>query len=330
MEQKPIAVVTGASGFVGSHLAEKLIQEGYHVKCIIRKSSNLRWIKDLPVEIIDCGLYDVSRLQQVFESAQYIYHVAGVVKAKKPEGYTAGNVESTRCILEAALSAKDTLKRIVIVSSQTACGPSPGETLIDENFPCNPISNYGRSKKSQEILAASYFDRLPITVCRPPAVYGERDTEIFIFFNTYAKGLTTTIGFDRKVVSLIHVADLVNGLYLAAISSNSQSQTYFITSEEIYTWEEIIDVTAKVLGRRAFRVKVPHPIVYTIAAVAQFISYFQKQAATLNIEKARDITRHAWVCSAEKAKRDLGYKQQISLEEGIRRTIGWYKSMKWI
>lgn len=327
---KPIAIVTGASGFVGSHLVDKLIEKGYTVKAIIRSSSSLKWLKDKPVEIIDCGLYDIQKLANAFAGASYIYHVAGVVKAKKVEGYYHGNVEATKCILEAALLQKQSIKRVLIVSSQTAAGPSPNAKMVTEHDVCEPITTYGKSKLAQEKLCAGYMDKLPITICRPPAVYGERDTEIFIFFNTYSKGITTTIGFDRKVISLIHVTDLVNGLHLAATSDKGIGQTYFITSEHIYTWDEIIEVTAKALGKKAIRFKVPHSIVYLIAAVAQFIAMFQKAAATLNIEKARDITRHAWICSPAKAIEELGFHQQISLADGIKRTLDWYKKEGWI
>ncbi len=334
MNETKTALVTGANGFVGSHLVDLLLKENFNVKCLVRKSSNLRWLEGKNVEIITCGLFDKEGLTKAFEGVEYIYHVAGVVKSKKPEGYYKGNVEATQNILETALKYKDNIKRVLIVSSQTAAGPSPAFNPIDETHPCTPITNYGRSKKAEEELAHTYFDRLPITICRPPAVYGERDTEIFIFFNSYWKGVTTTIGFGKKEgkkqISLIHAKDLVHGMYLAATNPNSIGQTYFISSEKLYTWEEIIDVTSRVMHKRAIVFKVPHAIVYTIAAVAQFISLFQKQAATLNIEKARDITQAAWICSTQKAVKELGYKQNISLDKGIEETIAWYKKEGWL
>jgi dihydroflavonol-4-reductase len=334
MNETKTALVTGANGFVGSHLVDLLLKENYKVKCLVRKSSNLRWLEGKNVEIITSGLFDKEGLVRAFEGVDYIYHVAGVIKSKKPEGYYKGNVEATQNILEAALNYKDKIKRILIVSSQTAAGPSPAFELIDETHPCAPITNYGKSKRAEEELVQTYFDKLPITICRPPAVYGERDTEIFIFFNSYWKGVTTTIGFGKKEgqkkLSLIHAIDLVRGFYLAATNPNSKGQTYFISSEEVYTWERIIAVTSKVMNKKAIVFKVPHCIVYTIAAVAQLISVFQKQAATLNIEKARDITQSSWTCSTEKAVKELGYKQNISLEQGIEETIAWYKKEGWL
>jgi dihydroflavonol-4-reductase len=330
MDKQSIAVVTGANGFVGSHLVDYLLEKNYNVRCIVRKSSNLKWLKDKDVEIFDCGLKDKDGLRKAFSKAEYIYHVAGVVKSKKPEGYFEGNVETTRTLLETALEFKDSIKRFLIVSSQTASGPSQLSKPVNEDSPCNPITTYGRSKFAQEELAKTFMETLPITICRAPAVYGDRDTEIFIFFQTFSKGLMTSIGLNDKQVSLIHVTDLVRGLYLAAVSEKAIGQIYFITSLKYYTWKEVGEVTSKVMNKKPLKVKVPHFIVYIIAAIAQFFSLFSSKAATLNIEKAKDITQPAWICDYRKAFNDLGFKEELTLEEGIRRTVDWYRKMKWI
>lgn len=330
METKEIAVVTGASGFVGSHLVDLLLSKGYNVRCIVRNSSNLKWLDGKPVEIHKCGLFDKEGLKQAFKNANYIYHVAGVVKSKKPEGYIQGNVEATRTLLDVALENKESLKRFIYVSSQTSVGPSHSIEAVNETVEMNPITNYGRSKKAAELMVHTYMDKLPITICRPPAVYGERDTEIFIFFQTFSRGLFTTIGMKDKTVSLIHVSDLVNGFYLAAINEKAVGQTYFISSEKLYNWETVGRVTSEVLGKKALHIKVPHFLVYTIAAIAQFFAMFSCKPATLNIEKASDLIQEFWTCDTSKAVRELGYRQETSLEEGIKRTIGWYKENKWL
>jgi nucleoside-diphosphate-sugar epimerase len=330
MENKPIAVVTGANGFVGSHLVDVLIANGFIVRCIVRDSSNLRWLEGKNVEIIKCGLFNKDDLSKALTDAAYVFHVAGVVKAKTEEGYFNGNVETTRTLLEAALENKNSIKRFLVLSSQTVTGPSLDGRAVTEQTDCKPITTYGRSKYEQEKLALSYSDRLPVTICRAPAVYGERDTEIFIYFQNFAKGLTTTIGFDKKILSLIHAIDLAEGLYKAAVSENTIGEIYFISSEKFYSWAEINTITSKVLNRKVIKIPVPHFLVYTIAAVAQFFSMFSSKAATLNLEKAKDIVQHAWICDTSKAMREFGYKQNISIEEGIKRTVNWYKEMKWI
>ena len=330
MQTQEIALVTGANGFVGSHLVDYLLSKGLKVRCLVRKSSNLKWLDKKDVEIFDSGLSDKEGLRKAFRDVNYIFHVAGVVKSKTRDGYFKGNVETTRNLLEVALENTLTIKRFLMVSSLTVSGPSTEGNPVNEETSCNPITTYGQSKLEQERLVLSYKDKLPITICRAPAVYGERDTEIFIYFQTFSKGLTTTIGFNKKELSLIHAVDLVEGIYLAAVSEKAKGEIYFIGSEKYYTWQEINSITAKVLNKKPIIIKVPHFLVYAIASVAQFFAIFSSKPATLNIEKAKDITRQYWTCDTSKAMRDLGYRQKISIEDGIKRTCDWYKQMKWI
>jgi dihydroflavonol-4-reductase len=330
MSSKQIAVVTGANGFVGSHLVDYLITKNFEVRCVVRKSSNLQWLQGKDVKIFDCGLFDKEGLREAFKDANYIFHVAGVVKAKDEEGYFKGNVEATKVLLDVAAEVKEQIKKFVIVSSQTVSGPSNDGKPVTEDMKPNPLTTYAKSKLKQEQVALSYKDIFPVTICRAPAIYGERDTEIFIYFQVFNRGLTTMIGFDKKELSLLHVADLAEGLYLAAISDKSNGEIYFISSEKFYNWDEVGEITSKVLGKKAFRIRIPHFIVFIIAVFAQFFAMFSSKPATLNIEKAKDLTQRYWICDTSKAMRELGYRQKVSVEEGIKRTCEWYKQMKWI
>ncbi|NWG27940.1 MAG: NAD(P)-dependent oxidoreductase [Ignavibacteriaceae bacterium] len=330
MNDKQIAVVTGANGFVGSHLVDYLLTKNFEVRCIVRKSSNLQWLKEKEVKIFDCGLFDKEGLREAFINVNYIFHVAGVVKAKDEAGYFKGNVESTKVLLDVASEFKDKIKKFVVVSSQTVSGPALNGKPVNEDMKPNPLTTYARSKLKQEQIALSYKNIFPVTICRAPAIYGERDTEIFIYFQVFNRGLTTMIGFDKKELSLLHVADLAEGLYLAAISEKANGEIYFISSEKFYTWDEVGAITSKVLNKKAFRIRIPHFMVFIIAAIAQFFAVFSSKPATLNIEKAKDLTQRYWICDPSKAMRELGYKQKVSIEEGIKRTCDWYKKMKWI
>jgi len=327
---KNISVVTGASGFVGSHLVDKLLAEGHHVKCILRNTSSKRWLENKPVEIINCGLFDKEALKKVLKDADYLFHIAGVVKSKTEEGYYKGNVESTRVLLDVLCEVNTTIKKVLISSSLTACGPTLDGQPKTEEMPEYPITTYGRSKLAQEELAKKYMNRLPISILRLHAVYGERDTEIYQVFKTYKMGIMTLVGFDDKKLNLIHVADAVNGIYLASQSEKSKGQIYFLASEEIYNWITISNAISKAFGRGAVRVRFPHFLVYTVAAFAQFFSMFSSKAATFNLEKARDFVQPAWTCDVSKAMSDLGFRQTVSLEGGMKRTIEWYREMKWL
>jgi dihydroflavonol-4-reductase len=185
MSEKSIAVVTGANGFVGSHLVDYLLTKDFEVRCIVRKSSNLQWFDGKDLKIYDCGLFDKNGIREAFKNANYIFHIAGVVKAKNEDGYLKGNVEATKVLLEVADEMRDKIKKFVVVSSQTVSGPAEKNKPVTEEMVPNPLTTYARSKLKQEQLTLSFKDKFPVTVCRAPAIYGERDTEIFIYFHVF-------------------------------------------------------------------------------------------------------------------------------------------------
>lgn len=323
-------LVTGGTGFVGSHLVDHLLEKNYSVRCLIRKSSDTKWLTGKPVEFVYGDLFDAEALREAVSGVDYIYHSAGVTKAKTKEGYYNGNSVGTRNLLDATLRHNPGLKRFVHISSQAAVGPSESSTPITEDRAANPLTTYGKSKWQAEVECRKMFDKLPVTIVRPPVVYGERDKDVFEFFNTYSKGLQPMVGFNEKLVSMIHAVDLVRGIVMAGESDRSKGETYFITSSELYGWKQIGEATRQVMNKKALRVRLPEFLVYVIAAFAEFFSFFSSQPALINFEKAKDMVQDYWTCSHEKAKRDLGFVQQISLENGIRRTVEWYRMQGWL
>lgn len=330
MENKKIAVVTGGTGFVGSHLVDLLITKNFEVRCIIRKTSSLKWLEGKNVKIYNSGLFDKTGLAEVLKDADYLFHVAGVVRSKTKEGFFKGNVETTKNLLEVISELNNKIKRVVIVSSLTACGPSKnGKPVTEETVP-QPITTYGKSKLAEEKLAQEYMKKIPITICRAPAIYGEREADIYAMFKGVSKGVMTLVGFNNKKLSLIHGRDFVNGLYLSAISEKAKNQIYFISSEEIYDWSQVSDAMEKAVGKKAFRLKIPHSIIYIVGGISHIANYFSSKPATFNFEKAKDFVQESWTCDTSKAIRDIGYTQQISLEDGMKSTADWYKEHKWL
>ena len=324
------ALVTGASGFIGSHLVELLIKHGYTVRCLLRTTSSTAWLKGLDVDIVYGDIFDSAALRAAVQGVDYVYHSAGLTKARKKEEYFHANTDGTRMMLEAATTVNPGLKRFVFVSSQTAAGPSPTATPITEDAPCHPITTYGRSKRAAEGIVLGAQAKIPVTIVRPPAVYGPRDKDIFEFFRTMRNGLQPVVGFREKFVSLVHVSDLVRGILLAGESTASVGQVYFISSTTVYGWQQIGRITREALGRRAVTVNIPAWGVYTISAFAEFFSLFGSKPALINFEKAKDMVQNYWTCDSGKAKRDFGYEQQIGIEQGIRETLDWYVANGWM
>jgi dihydroflavonol-4-reductase len=323
-------LITGATGFIGSHLTEELQRRGHTIRCLIRKNSNLEWIKHLPVEYIEGDYSDIDSLKNAVADIDQIYHAAGVTKSKTKEGYFNGNHISTRNLLQAVLASNKNLKRFIQISSGTATGPSNDGNPIKEDAPLHPITTYGISKMEAEKECLRLMDKIPITIVRPPAVYGPRDKDVFEFFNTINKGLQPMVGFKDTYVSLIHVKDLINGIILAGEHNKSVGQTYFISSERYYNWKELGQLTARIMNKKVLRLRIPKPFIYVIATIAEFTSLFSNKPALINLEKARDMVQDAWIFSVEKAKRELGFRETLSIEVGITGTVNWYREHGWL
>lgn len=328
--QQPVAAITGSNGFVGSHLVDFLLAKGFRVKCIVRGSSSLHFLKDKPVELCNCGLNDVAALHEVFADVNYIFHLAGVVKAKDEEGFFKGNVELTKNVLEAAIGLPG-IQRIVVTSSLAAAGPGAKDEVLDETKPCHPVDPYGRSKLQQEELCHRYDDRLPITIIRPPVVYGERESEVLQYFQSVNRRIRPIVGvFGKKRLSMIYVGNLMEGMYRCAVTPAAKGQTYYFADAEQYDWGMIGSLAAKYLNKRALAVRIPHLLVYMVAAVNHAWGKLRNRAMMLNLNKVPQMLAPSWMCSYEKAKRELGYEPVVSVEEGFRRTFEWYKKEKWL
>lgn len=324
------AFITGATGFVGSHLADKLLAKNYDIYCLKRKTSSLKWLEGKNVNYIDGDLFSNEVLRKTIKDMDYVFHVAGVVKAKTKEGFYKGNYEATKNLLEITNEVNPHIKKFVFISSQAAAGPTLTDKPTDENTIPEPITTYGITKLKAEQEVEKYAGKFPVTIIRPPAVFGPRDTEILIYFKTFSKGLNSVIGFDAKYLSLVYVEDLADGIVLAAEKDIANGQKYFICMDKAYNWDEIGSVTSKLLGKRAIKIRLPHSVVYSVGYLAELFSTFSKNPATLNVEKCKDITQLKWVCSNEKAKRELGFEAMYSLEEGFKKTIDWYRKAGWI
>jgi nucleoside-diphosphate-sugar epimerase len=327
------ALVTGATGFIGSQIVDYLLERGYEVRCTIRKSSNLRWLKDKPIELVEASLNDKEALKKAVQGVDYIFHIAGVTAAKNYDVFLKANRDGTRNLLEAvAESEHSNLKRFLHCSSLTVSGPAESlDKPSSEDMPCKPITSYGKSKKAGEDEVRKFIDKFPITIVRPPAVYGPRDEDILDVFKTVKAGLGTMIGFSPKYVSLIHSYDLARGIIEAAESDNTIGKTYNVSSEEFYTWNQIMPIMKKALGVKFYiGLKIPHFLVLTIAGISGFIGKFMENPPVFNYEKGIDFIQSYWIGSVEAAKRDFGYRQKVSIEEGMKITADWYKEHNWL
>lgn len=325
-------LVTGATGFVGSHLVDELLDRGYDVSYIARSSSNHRWLSGKNVALRQGSLYNSESLRAAVADADCIVHVAGQISGKNESDFFRGNVTATNNLLTAIKHNNPSLKRFVHISSGAVNGPSPSiNEPANEESALKPITAYGRTKAKAEEVVREAMSELPATIVRPPVVYGPRDEATLTFFKLVYKGFAPLIGFDQKYVSMIHVADLARGIVESMTHPGAIGNTYFITSEETYTWQQIANVAAAVAGRRKLtNIRIPHPVVLAIAGVVGGISKLVGKPSVLDYEKGQDIVQRYWISSGEKARRELGFRPTISLQEGIEQTLAWYEDHRWL
>jgi dihydroflavonol-4-reductase len=323
-------LVTGGTGFVGSHLVDRLLEQGNSVRCLVRQSSNLKYLQHPQIEFAYGGLDDATDWDAAFADVETIYHVAGLTFARRAQDYFTVNHQGTEAIIAAAIRHRQQIKKFIHVSSLAAIGPGEKDKPVNEATPPAPITPYGRSKLMGEEAAMTATDFFSVTVVRPPAVYGPRDYALYELFKSIAKGLSPSIGKYDKQISLVHVSDLVDGILLAAEKEAAKGRAYFISSEEVYSYNALIEMLAKIFARRVRSFALPRALAYGVATIAEIGAVITRKPPVINRDKVTDLSQVCWGCSIERARKELGYRQTVPIEEGLRDTIQWYKNEGWL
>jgi len=323
-------LVTGANGFVGSHLAEALLARGHSVRCMVRRTSDLTHIRHLPVEWVYTDVRDDEGLHRACRGVDIVCHCAALTRAVDEETFLRVNTAGTKALAQAAIGAAPDLQRFLFVSSQTAAGPSQGaDDFVDESRPPQPITWYGGSKWAAEQALLSMKGNLPLTIIRPAAVFGPRDRDFFTYFDLVNRRLQLKLGKEERRISLIYVRDLIELILLALENESAVGETYFGSGQAI-SYEEFSEAISKVLGKRAFRITLPVSVLTPIALSAKVQERLTHQPALLNGQRVKDMRQPYWLCSGEKARMELGVVPHTDLETAVGETVEWYQVNGWL
>jgi nucleoside-diphosphate-sugar epimerase len=319
------ALVTGATGFIGSHLVEELIKKGYDVTCLVRKTSNLRWIEGLEVTLLQGDCEDEDSLAHLPPDFNYIFHLAGLTKAQRDEDFFCVNVKGTENLLRVVSAKGEKVRRFIHLSSLAAAGPSRNGTPLRETSEAKPVSSYGKSKLESEGAMMRYRDRIPVTIVRPPAVYGPRDRDFYVLFKLLRKGFYPYWG--KCYYSLLYVDDLIRGLVMAAEEKEAEGGMYFLSDGKVYSNEDIVNEISSVLGTRIVKMRIPKPFMAVLVGITERLG---KGSSIINRDKLKELNYVHWTCDSSKAAEDFKFVPKVTIKEGIKWTADWYRIHQWL
>jgi dihydroflavonol-4-reductase len=324
------ALVTGANGFIGSHLVDQLLASGCTVHGLVRESSNLKWLDASKVHLHRVNLARPDFIVPDLEDLDYIFHCAGLTKAKSRAGYFQVNATACSNFYEQCQKRGSRIKGVVHLSSLAATGPSSQGSLIDEITPCKPVTFYGQSKLAGEEIAIQYSQSLPLTVIRPPVVYGPREENFFTFIKLIQKGWGLQIGRAGKELSLIYVSDLVDAMLTASDPSKQKGHSYFVTDGRVYVWEQIAKECARILNVQVKTLRVPEAVLVPVALFFEAWSSFSSKPALFDRQRMIDIRQSSWSASPENFFKMFDFEPKYELSRGLDETIKWYQKEKWM
>jgi nucleoside-diphosphate-sugar epimerase len=330
-----IAVVTGASGFIGRALVDVLAARGVRVRCLTRRSGMARddsQGREIAWHAIDWSDPAGAALERagILDGARWVFHLAGTTKALDEAAFRAGNVVPTRALAESVVRRGIALERFVLVSSQAAAGPAPSlDAPRREHDPPEPVEAYGRSKLEAERSLAS--SGVPFTVVRPASVYGPRDVDFLQVFRQVRSGFWIYPATRDRWLSIVHVDDVVRGMIAVAESSGAERRTYFIAGEPPVSWREVYRAAAAAVGaRRLLELDLPQFMVDVAGSAGSIAARLTGNVGLVNAEKVALGRPSYWVCSTALAAEELGFRARIGLSEGMTETGRWYREQGWV
>ena len=327
MSDRRIALVTGGTGFIGSHLVAELLANGWNVRCVVRPSSNLQWLDGQSIQPVTSDLAgaDNTALKKALEGVSTVFHFAGVTSSAADDRYTRVNTEGTRRVVN-AMDEIAPEAHLIFCSSIAAAGPVKGKKTINETDAAKPMSLYGRSKlAAEEIVEES---GLKNAIVRPPLVYGPRDKAVFSLFRFVSHGYAPHLTLKTQKLSMVHVSDLVRGVL--QIADNDGRGIYYMTDGPPHTWEELLNGIGDAVGRKPKFVAVSPGIADFVAKLERVRGIVLGGKPMITPDRLTELFQTDWTCSDVRARLDLEYEPQVQLAEGLKSTAAWYRAAGWL
>ena len=339
----PRILITGASGFIGSFIVEEALNRGFETWAAVRKSSSKAFLQDERIHFIELNLSSEAELKQQLKDIQfdYVVHAAGVTKCLHKEDFFRINTEGTKNLVRALLDLQMPLKRFVYISSLSIMGAIREEQPyreIRERDKAQPNTAYGKSKLEAEQWLVSLNKELekrnekllPYVILRPTGVYGPRERDYFMMAKSIQSHTDFAVGFKQQDITFVYVTDVVQAVFLA-MEKGQTGRCYFLSDGEVYQSSTFSDLIRKELGNPWWiRITAPLWLLRIITFCGEYIGHMTGKVTALNNDKYNIMKQRNWRCDINPARQELDYEPQVKLEEGVRRSIAWYKKNKWL
>lgn len=324
-------LITGATGFVGNHLVEKALEEGYTVHALVRNPAKVFQRKNINYLFADITSYKevyeaLSLLKNGGMMPDYIIHAAALTKSNSRSRIETVNYLGTDILYQCLKKLNYRPEKIIFLSSLAAGGPEKSDHHISLSNE-NPVTTYGKSKLKAEKMVLN--SSLNTVIIRPTAVYGPGDKDLYSVFKLINTNFNPLLGSHRQQLTFIYVTDLVN-LIFSALESGQAGKIYFATDGFVYDKTDFPKIVAKKLNKKPVTFTIPLAAVKLLAILSQGLSLAAGKTSSLNLEKYKELVAESWMCDAETTFSDLNYRPAFNLERGIGETTKWYKEHKWL
>jgi dihydroflavonol-4-reductase len=328
MSSRRIAFVTGATGFVGSHLVDRLTGDGWSVRALARSTSDTRHLQESGAEVIPGDLSDRDALARGIAGTDAVFHLAAVTAARTEQEYLAANVEGTAAVVASVRASEPKQPVLVYLSSYAAGGPAYASRSRACGDPPLPLTAYGRTKLAGEVAArAAEADGVRVVIIRAPAVYGPGGADLLPFFRLIRWRLAPVPGGEDRRLHLIFAPDLALALSRAV---EAPPGTYAVAEPTEHRWSAVVRTIADVMERSAIRLPLPPLLVRTVAAATETAGRLVGRAVPFNREKAEEMLASAWTCDLSGSEVLLRSEEATPLREGIAETVRWYHRQGWL
>ena len=323
-------MLTGASGFVGSHILDSLRARGLATVLLLRPTSNTQFIAShLPeVELRPGSIGDPESLRQAMVGITHVIHCAGATKASRLSGFYEANHAGTRNVVSAVNANGSQVQRLVHISSLAAAGPALRNAPACDGDPPHPVSEYGKSKLAGELEVRNHC-RAEHVILRPPAVYGPRDAEFLRLFQAVKHHLLPKPS-GAQALSLVFVKDLAEAVVTCLTHPAAAGKTYFVSAREVVTARRMAEEVADQMSVWTLPLPVPTAVFWLMCMGGEVTARLTGKPSVLSLQKFAELRAPGWVCDPTRLERETGCACTTTLKWGVAQTLTWYRQHHWL